>query len=133
MQTILESLEENKCSLLNSTKQCMLYYQEEYLFRKKIIKQLYNWDYLMNPYDHSTFNKMVNGKQITIQFHVDNLKLLHFNEEVVKQEVEKINNKFRTQTHDLNVTKGDLYDYLGIKLDYSHESYVNITMYNCTV
>lgn len=54
----------------------------------------------MNPYDCCTFNKMISGKQITIHFHKDNLKVLHVDEEVVEQEIEIINIKFRTQTQE---------------------------------
>ena len=57
---------------------------------------------------------MINHQQITIQFHMNNLKILHVYEEVVKQEIEQINNKFRNQTQELNVKKGDVHDYLGI-------------------
>ena len=31
----------------------------------------------MSPYDECTFNKTINGGQITIQFHVDDLKASH--------------------------------------------------------
>ena len=32
------------------------------LFYEKLATQLHNWDYIMNPYDSCTFNKMVDGK-----------------------------------------------------------------------
>jgi hypothetical protein len=47
------------------------------LFYEKLTKQLEEWGYEPNCYDRCTFNKMVNGSQITIQFHVDDLKLSH--------------------------------------------------------
>ena len=36
------------------------------LFYEKLAVQLHNWGYIMNPYNACTFNKMVNGKQITV-------------------------------------------------------------------
>lgn len=45
------------------------------LFYEKLTNQLYNWDYEINPYDCCTFNKKINNKQMTIQFHIDDLKL----------------------------------------------------------
>ena len=36
------------------------------LFYEKLAVQLHKWGYIMNPYDACTFNKMVNGKQITV-------------------------------------------------------------------
>ena len=43
------------------------------LFYQKLSGQLYEWGYTQNPYDPCTFNKTVNGQQLTIQFHVDDL------------------------------------------------------------
>ena len=57
---------------------------------------------------------MIKGCQITIQFHVDDLKLSHVNKEVLMEEVNKINTKFRTNTQDLNITTGNVHDYFGI-------------------
>ena len=67
---------------------------------------------------------------MTIQFYVDDLKLLQVNEEVLVEEVNRINTKFRTNTQELNITTGYLHDYLGITIDYLHSLYVKITMYN---
>jgi hypothetical protein len=46
------------------------------LFYKKLSKQLIDWGYEPNCYDRCTFNKMIDGNQITIHFHVDDLKYL---------------------------------------------------------
>ena len=73
---------------------------------------------------------MINGKQITIQYFVDDLKISHVDEKVVDKEIKRISKKFRTNTQQLNVIKGDVYDYLGLTLNYSHDSYVKITIYD---
>ena len=44
------------------------------LFYQKLSGQFYDWGYKQNSYDPCTFNKTVNGEQLTIQFHVDDLK-----------------------------------------------------------
>ena len=36
------------------------------LFYEKLVVQLHEWGYVMNTYNACTFNKMVNGKQITV-------------------------------------------------------------------
>ena len=54
--------------------------------------------------------------------------VLYIDEKVVKKEIEKINNKFRTKTQQLKVNKGNIL-YLDLTLNYSHDSYVEITMY----
>lgn len=40
---------------------------ETILFHEKLITQLHNWDFIMNPYDNCTLNNMVNRKQLKIQ------------------------------------------------------------------
>ena len=74
--------------------------------------------------------KLINGNQITTQFFVDDPKVPHVDEEVVGKKIEKINDKFRTKAQQLNHTKGDVHDYLGLILYYSHDSYEKIIMYN---
>ena len=37
----------------------------------------------MNDYDMCTFNKMVDGEQLTVQFHVDDLKASHKDQKVL--------------------------------------------------
>ena len=43
----------------------------------KLPKHLIDHRFTQNAYDMCTFNKMVNGEQITVQFHVDDLKVSH--------------------------------------------------------
>ena len=48
------------------------------IFYNKLSKHLTDHGFTQNEYDICTFiNKMVNGEQITVQFHVDNLKVSH--------------------------------------------------------
>jgi hypothetical protein len=55
------------------------------LFYQKLCQQLVHWGYESNYYDRCTFNKMVDGYQITIQFHVDDLKISHVKQSVIDQ------------------------------------------------
>jgi hypothetical protein len=48
----------------------------------------------VNPYDSCVVNKIINGKQCTILWHVDNLKLSHVKQEVLEDIAEKINEKY---------------------------------------
>ena len=45
------------------------------MFYNKLSKHLTDHGLTQNEYDMCTFNKMVNGKQITVQFYVDDLKV----------------------------------------------------------
>jgi hypothetical protein len=57
---------------------------------KKLIGHLEKWDFKMNPYDPCVWNKMVNGKQITCAFHVDDMKVSHYEQSVVDDLVAKL-------------------------------------------
>ena len=47
------------------------------LFYRKLFKDLQKYGLKMNPYDPCVFNVMKNGKQLTVTFHVDDLKVSH--------------------------------------------------------
>ena len=46
-------------------------------FYKKLRKDLEETGFEVNPYDPCVANKMVNGSQITVTWHVDDLKVSH--------------------------------------------------------
>ena len=47
------------------------------LFYKKLHADLEAYSFEVNPYDLCVANKMVDGKQLTIRWHVDNLMASH--------------------------------------------------------
>lgn len=47
------------------------------IFYNKLTKHLRKEGFKMNTYDKCTFNKIVKGEQLTVQFHVDDLKASH--------------------------------------------------------
>ena len=53
------------------------------LFYKKLRKDLESQGFEVNPYDPCVANKMVEGSQFTVVWHVDDLKLSHKNPRVV--------------------------------------------------
>jgi hypothetical protein len=69
----------------------------------------------VNPYDPCVANKIVNGAQCTVCWHVDNLKVSHVDEAVVAAFLLKLADlyKGRVKTH-----RGRVFDYLGMDLDY---------------
>jgi hypothetical protein len=100
------------------------------LFYQKLSQQLVEWGYESNYYDRCTFNKMVDGNQITIQFHVDDLKISHVKQSVIDQVLIDLNNEFGTSKKPLAATTGDVHDYLGLTIDYSKKNKVIFTMYD---
>ena len=47
------------------------------LFYKKLIKELKEMGFEINPYDPCVANKLVSGKQMTVRWHVDDLMISH--------------------------------------------------------
>jgi len=52
-----------------------------------------NLRFKINSYDQCVANKIINGKQCTIVWHIDNLKLSHVDVEVVEDIVAHLNKK----------------------------------------
>jgi Reverse transcriptase (RNA-dependent DNA polymerase) len=80
-----------------------------------------------NPYDFCVVNKMVNGKQFSIVWYVDDLKLSHVDSSVVDDMIDTIKREFGKEL-DVTVRRGKVHDYLGIQFDFSEEGKVIMTM-----
>jgi hypothetical protein len=70
---------------------------------------------------------MIDGKQCTILWHVDDLKMSHVSEAVLDAIIDNLNKRYG-QVTPLTVTKGTKHDYLGMTLDYSVPGEVTIRM-----
>jgi hypothetical protein len=68
------------------------------LFWEQLSKQLVDWGFTPNPYDSCVVNKMVDGKQLTVAWHVDDLKILHVSAKVVDDLIADLDSKFGKQT-----------------------------------
>jgi hypothetical protein len=80
-----------------------------------------------NPYDFCVVNKMVNGKQLTIVWYVDDLKISHVDSTVVDEMIETLKKEFG-QVSNLTVRRGKVHDYLGMKFDFSTHGQVILSM-----
>ena len=67
----------------------------------------------LNPYDPCVANKMINGKQCTIVWHVDDLKMSHIQQEVLDEIIGKLTNKYGNEKG-LTIQRGRKHDYLGM-------------------
>jgi hypothetical protein len=72
-------------------------------------------------------NKMINGKQCTVLWHVDDLKILHVDPMVVTGVIEQLEKEFGAEAP-LTKTRGKVHDYLGMTLDFSVPGQVKFTM-----
>jgi hypothetical protein len=97
------------------------------LFWERLSKQLVDWGFTPNPYDLCVVNKMVDGKQLTVVWHVDDLKILHVSTKVVDDLITNLDSKFGKETP-LSKSRGKVHDYLGMTLDFSVPGQVTVTM-----
>ena len=97
------------------------------LFYCKLTKALLSYSFELNPYDPCVVNKMVNSEQLTIRWHVDNLKSSHIDPKVNNEFLQWIKDTFG-QLGEVKMTPGPLHNYLGMTLDYSVPGQVSIDM-----
>jgi hypothetical protein len=97
------------------------------LFWKDLSAHLSDEGFVANPYDCCVMNRTVGGKQQTVLWHVDDLKISHVDGAVNEQLLNKLNEWYGKETP-LTVTRGDMHEYLGMTIDYSVEGKVKIRM-----
>ena len=92
------------------------------IFYKKLVAAFMSYGFKFNPYDVCVANKTVNGKVLTVCFHVDNIKISHISSTVVDETLSLLRNDFKV------LYKRKKHKYLGMSLDYSHDGEVHILM-----
>jgi hypothetical protein len=104
------------------------------LYYCKFVKSLTDIGFIINHYDPCVASKIIEGKQMTICFHVDDCKLSHLKKklmdtmiEYLRQEYESI---FEDRTGAMTVSRGKIHKYLGMTLDYTVRGQVKITMFD---
>ena len=97
------------------------------LFYKKFRASIEKIGYEVNPYDPCVANKIINGKQHTVSWHVDDLKSSHVDPKV-NDDFHKWLQKEYGQVKEVTATRGKRHVYLGMTLDYSIEGEVKIDM-----
>jgi hypothetical protein len=95
------------------------------LFYRRLVGDLERNGFIINPYDPCVANKQVGASQMTVCWHVDDLKVSHADAEEVTRFGEWLN-----ATYGISVVshRGKIHDYLGMILDYSCEGKVIINM-----
>ena len=98
------------------------------LFWQKLSKQLIDvWGFVPNKYDDCVVNKTVNGHQMTVVWHVDDLKVSHVDAKEVGKFIQQMEETFGKDTP-LSVSCGRMHDYLGMTLDFCNKGEVRIDM-----
>ena len=98
-----------------------------HLFWETLSRKLQEWGFMINPYDSCVANKEIDGRQCTITWHVDDLKISHVDEQVVRSIIQKIQDNFG-QHSELSMHIGKRHDYLGMILDFTTPGTLEIDM-----
>lgn len=103
--------------------------QSSLLFYKKLCADLTGQGFVINPYDPCVANRLVDGKQQTLNWHVDDLKSSHVDP--------RVNDQFHKWLEHMNsdpkigqvkAVRGKRHDYLGMVLDYEEPGKVKVDM-----
>ena len=102
------------------------------LYYKHFVCNIMVIGFKLNPYDPCVANKIVHGKQLTITWHVDDLKVSHKKYQVISQMVKWLKAKYEQLFDDgssaMTITCRKIHDYLGMQLDFSMPGEVEVTM-----
>jgi len=83
------------------------------LFLKLLLRMIVSWGFMINPYDQCMANKVINGKQCTIVWHVDDIKISHMSKDVMEDVIKSLNKRFGKESL-LTTTRGKVLKYLGL-------------------
>ena len=98
------------------------------LFWQKLSTQLIDmWSFTPNKYDDCVVNKTINSHQMTVVWHVDDLKVSHADVKEVDKFIQQMEETFSTDAP-LSVSRGKTHDYLGMSLDFHTKGEVQIDM-----
>lgn len=104
------------------------------LYYKKFSKSLIKKGFLFNPYDPCVANKVVDGSQMTICFHVDDCKLSHKSSKSMDDMIDWLKLEYESIFEDgsgkMTVNRGKVHKYLGMTLDFSKKGQVQISMFD---
>ncbi len=98
------------------------------LFYEKLSSDLVEEGFTIHPYDPCVANKMIDGEQMTVVWHVDDLKVSHKSKQEVDSFIKRIRNRYEDDAGKVKITRGKIHKYLGMTLDYSIPFNIRIGM-----
>ena len=84
------------------------------LFYKRLRSDLEDRGFVVNPYDLCAANNMVDGAEMTMCWHVDNLKISHKDKDMATAFAVKMANIYGAKN---TISRGRVHDYFGMELD----------------
>ena len=94
------------------------------LFYRKLVRELEAYGFTIDPYDPCVANMDINGSQMTVGWHVDDLKVSH--KKAI--EITKLAMYLNDIYPGLKVNRGKIHDYLGMNLGFSKDGNVKVLM-----
>ena len=95
----------------------LLYYQH-------FVADIQSIGFKLNLYDPCIANKQVNGKQLTLMWHVDDIKASHHDPQVISNYIEWLCKTyeciFEDESGALKISCGPVHEYLGMQLNFFH-------------
>ena len=95
------------------------------LFYLRLVKDLQEFGFKLNPYDPCVANKVVDGSQMTVVWHVDDLKISHMQRSKIDGLLAFLKGKYG---EGIVVHEGPIQDYLGVDHDYGEKGVVKMSM-----
>jgi hypothetical protein len=103
--------------------------QSSLLYYKKFRADIESIGFIVNPYDPCVANRMADGKQHTVTWHVDDLKSSHVNSKVNDEFLKWLKLKYASDTiGEVKAVRGHRHDYLAMWLDYSTPGVLKLDM-----
>ena len=94
------------------------------LWYKLLTETLIKEGFQLNPHDLCVVNKMVDDKQCTIIYHVDDTKILHMSTLVLGSVLNLIESNFGK----LKIMRGKQYEFLGMKITHQDDGCFHMNM-----
>ena len=92
------------------------------LYYRMFTNNLTDIGFKITPYNPCISNKMIDGQQMTICYHVDDCKLIHcrskVNDWIIKWLIQEHESIFEDRSGKMTVSRGKVRKYLGVTLDY---------------
>ena len=99
------------------------------LYYKKFRKDLEEQGFKVNPYDPCVANRMINGNQHTVTWHVDDLKSSHVDPKVNDQFLSWLKMKYASdKIGKIKAIQGKKHDYLAMTLDFTTPGVLKVDM-----
>ena len=119
----------NKVLYVNMLKALYGMLQSALLYYKKFRKDIEDIGFKINPYDPCVANRIVDGKQHTITWHVDDVKSSHVDKHVNDEFLHWLRAMYASDgIGEVKATRGLKHDYLGMTLDYTLPGSLKVDM-----